>query len=296
MGVILTAMGSALTRSPLPLVRYRLTRAALDLRSFTVAELASMTAAPVNTVYSFLSELGSGVAQESLPATTPGRPRKIYSLTRLGFERLLAENFEIMRMIQEAGIEAPQSRGAVPASTQAQVAPGPRESRPGMKLESLRKLYIEELKDLYSAEKQILQALPKMASKTRNEELRRAFEAQAQETERQIERLDRIFEMLDKNPRGKKSKGMEGLIEEGKEILQEDMEPEVQDAALLSAAQKIEHYEIAGYGTVRTYAQLLGEGEQARLLQQTLDEQGNADKKLTRLAESSINVEIEARV
>lgn len=160
-----------------------------------------------------------------------------------------------------------------------------------MEIDSLRKLYVDELKDLYSAEKQIIQALPRMAKKASNDKLRQAFEEHLEVTRMQVERLDRIFEMLGKSPRGKKCKGMEGLVEEGKEMMQEDMEDDVMDAALIAAAQRIEHYEIAGYGTVRTYAQLLGEKEHVKLLQQTLDEEGNTDKKLTQLAESEINVE-----
>ena len=160
-----------------------------------------------------------------------------------------------------------------------------------MEMDSLRKLYVDELKDLYSAEKQILQALPRMAKKAKNAQLKQAFELHVQETQKQVERLDQVFEMLGKSSRGKKCKGMEGLLEEGKEMMQEDMEPEVMDAALISAAQRVEHYEIAGYGTVRTYAQILGEDKHVKLLQQTLDEEGNTDKKLTQLAESTINVE-----
>ena len=160
-----------------------------------------------------------------------------------------------------------------------------------MEIDSLRKLYVEELKDIYSAEKQILQALPRMAKKTKNQELRKAFELHLEQTRIQVERLDRIFEMLGKSPRGKKCKGMEGLIEEGKEMMQEDMEPDVMDAALIASAQKVEHYEIAAYGTVRTYANLLGEKDHARILQETLNEEGETDKQLTRLAESQINVE-----
>jgi len=160
-----------------------------------------------------------------------------------------------------------------------------------MEMDSLRKLYVDELKDLYSAEKQILQALPKMAKKAKNAQLKQAFELHLEETQKQVERLDQVFELLGKSPRGKKCKGMEGLLEEGKEMMQEEMEPEVMDAALIAAAQRVEHYEIAGYGTVRTYARILGEDKHAKLLQQTLDEEGNTDKKLTQLAESSINVE-----
>jgi ferritin-like metal-binding protein YciE len=160
-----------------------------------------------------------------------------------------------------------------------------------MEIDSLRKLYVEELKDLYSAEKQLIQALPKMAKKAQNAQLKQAFQQHLEITQTQLERLDRVFEGLEKSPRGKKCKAMEGLIEEAKEMMQEDMEPEVMDAALIAAAQRVEHYEIAGYGTVRTYANLLGEKDAAKLLQQTLDEEGQADKILTQLAESSINVE-----
>ena len=160
-----------------------------------------------------------------------------------------------------------------------------------MEIDSLRKLYIEELKDLYSAEKQILQVLPRMAKKVTNKQLRQAFEEHVEVTRNQVARLDQIFESLERSPRGKKCKGMEGLLEEGKEMMEEDMDPEVLDAALISATQRVEHYEIAGYGTVRAYAQLLGEQEHVRLLQQTLDEEGEADKKLTQLAETTINVE-----
>jgi ferritin-like metal-binding protein YciE len=160
-----------------------------------------------------------------------------------------------------------------------------------MEIDSLRKLYVEELKDLYSAEKQILQALPKMVKKASHPQLKSAFQDHLKVTEGHVERLDRIFEALGKAARGKKCKAMEGLIEEGKETMQEDMEDDVMDAALIAAAQRVEHYEIAGYGTVRTYAELLGEQQAAKLLQQTLDEEGDADKKLTQLAESTINVE-----
>jgi len=160
-----------------------------------------------------------------------------------------------------------------------------------MEIDSLRKLYVEDLKDVYSAEKQILQALPKMVKKANNQQLKKALEEHRLITEKQVDRLDRVFETLGKSPRGKKCKAMEGLLEEGKELLQEDIDPEVLDAGIIGAAQKVEHYEIATYGTLRTYAELLGENEHVKLLQQTLNEEGDADKKLTQLAESSINVE-----
>jgi ferritin-like metal-binding protein YciE len=164
-----------------------------------------------------------------------------------------------------------------------------------MEVDSLKKLYVEELKDLYSAEKQILQALPKMVKKATNPQLKNAFQEHLEVTQGQVERLERIFEALGKPARGKKCKAMEGLLEEGKEIMAEDMGDDVMDAALISAAQRVEHYEMAGYGTVRTWAQLLGEKEAAKLLQQTLDEEGDADKSLTKLAESTINIEAMAK-
>jgi ferritin-like metal-binding protein YciE len=155
----------------------------------------------------------------------------------------------------------------------------------------LRKLYIDELKDLYSAEKQLVKALPKMAKAASSPELKRAFEKHLQQTQVQVERLDQVFEGLEASPRGKKCVGMEGLIEEAQELIGEESEPEVLDAGLISKAQHVEHYEIAGYGTVRTYALLLGENDQASLLQKTLDEEGETDKLLTGLAESAINLD-----
>ncbi|HEX3276647.1 MAG TPA: ferritin-like domain-containing protein, partial [Gemmatimonadales bacterium] len=137
--------------------------------------------------------------------------------------------------------------------------------------------------------KQILQALPRMAKKASNDKLKKAFEEHVRVTEKQVERLDRIFELLGKAARGKKCKGMEGLLEEGKEMMQEDMEPEVMDAALISAAQRVEHYEIAAYGCLRTYAQLLGLNQADQLLQQTLEEEEAADRTLTEIGEGGVN-------
>lgn len=160
-----------------------------------------------------------------------------------------------------------------------------------MKVESLQELYITELKDLYSAEKQLVKALPKMAKAASSDELRQGFEDHLAETQGQVERLEQIFEELGVSPRGKKCVGMEGLIEEGKELMEEeDIDPEVLDAGLIAAAQHVEHYEMAGYGCVRTYAELLGYTEAAQLLQKSLDEEGATDKKLTALAQD-INVE-----
>lgn len=162
-----------------------------------------------------------------------------------------------------------------------------------MALDSLHDLYVDELKDLYSAENQILKALPRMAKTATAPELKAAFTEHLEVTRGQVERLDRIFAELGVTPKGKKCKAMEGLLEEGKEVMAEDGEPAVIDAALIAAAQRVEHYEIAGYGCVRTFANHLGYADAAALLQETLDEEGEADKALTELAETAINVEAE---
>ena len=160
-----------------------------------------------------------------------------------------------------------------------------------MKLDSLNKLYVDELKDLYSAETQITKALPRMVKKATSPALKAAFEAHLQQTFGQIERLEQIFQTLEKSPRGKKCVGMEGLLEEGKEMMGEDIDAEVLDAALIAAAQKVEHYEISSYGTVRAYARLLGDNTAVDLLTLTLEEEVVTDEKLTVLAESGINVD-----
>jgi ferritin-like metal-binding protein YciE len=160
-----------------------------------------------------------------------------------------------------------------------------------MKLDNLKKLYIEELRDLYSAENQLLKALPKMAKGAASDELKQAFENHLEETEGHVERLEEIFEDLDESPKGKTCQAMKGLVEEGSEILEEEGEESVLDAGIIAAAQKVEHYEIASYGTVRTFAKLLGEKEAVKLLQQTLDEEGAADEKLNELAEDIVNPE-----
>jgi ferritin-like metal-binding protein YciE len=161
-----------------------------------------------------------------------------------------------------------------------------------MKMESLRELFVEELKDLYSAENQILKALPKMIKAASSKELKKGFEEHLEQTKGHVERLEQIFEGLDDSPKGKKCKGMEGLLEEGKDWMEEDAEPEVMDAGLIAAAQHVEHYEMAGYGCVRTYAELLGNKRAAQILQKTLDEEKQTDSKLTNLA-TKINVEAE---
>ncbi len=159
-----------------------------------------------------------------------------------------------------------------------------------MELSSLEDLFTDELKDLYSAETQLTKALPKMAKAATSKELKAGFEKHLKQTEGHVERLEQICEKLGVSPKGKKCKAMEGLIKESAEVIEEDAEPDVKDAALIAAAQRVEHYEIAGYGCVRTYAKLLGNNSAMKLLQQTLDEEGDTDKTLTKLAEA-INVQ-----
>jgi ferritin-like metal-binding protein YciE len=161
-----------------------------------------------------------------------------------------------------------------------------------MELASLQDLFVDELKDLYSAENQLLKAIPKMAKAATSKGLEAAFEKHLKQTQAHVERLEQVCKQLGVSANGKTCKAMEGLIKEGGEVIKEDAEPEVKDAALIAAAQRVEHYEMAGYGCVRTYAHLLGNDKAARLLQQTLDEEGDTDKALTKLAEK-INVEAE---
>jgi ferritin-like metal-binding protein YciE len=160
-----------------------------------------------------------------------------------------------------------------------------------MKLDTLQKLYVEELRDVYNAENQLLKALPKMAKGAASDELRQALEDHLEETREHVERLDEIFEALGEKATGKTCKAMKGLVEEGSEILEEEGEESVLDAGIIAAAQKVEHYEIATYGTLRAWANLLGEDEAGDLLQQTLDEEGEADKRLNELAEEIVNPE-----
>lgn len=155
-----------------------------------------------------------------------------------------------------------------------------------MRKDSLRQLYIDELKDLYSAETQLVKALPKMAKASSNTELRQAFEEHLRQTAEQVSRLEQIFDTLQEKPTGKKCLGMEGLVKEGADTMQEKYSEEVMDAAVIGAAQRVEHYEIAAYGTVREFAELLGEEDHVSLIEQTLQEEKQADEKLTRLAET----------
>lgn len=157
--------------------------------------------------------------------------------------------------------------------------------------QSLQDLYLEQLRDLHSAEEQILKALPKMIAKTSHKELKSALQEHERITERQVDRLQQIFSELGEKPTGHKCKGMEGLIAEGEEVLKEFEDKDVLDAAIIASAQRVEHYEISGYGTARTFAAMLGFDRQADLLQETLNEEGEADHRLTGLAERVVNID-----
>jgi ferritin-like metal-binding protein YciE len=159
------------------------------------------------------------------------------------------------------------------------------------KIGTLEDLYMDMLRDLYSAEKQLVKALPKMAKAVHSSDLQQAFREHLGQTEQHVERIERLFSDLEGSPRGKKCVGMEGLIEEGNELMKENIDPDVLDAGLVAAAQKVEHYEIASYGTARTWAERMGHNGAARLLQETLEEESMANEKLTQIAESHINIE-----
>ena len=159
-----------------------------------------------------------------------------------------------------------------------------------LKLDSLEKLYVMELKDLYSAENQLLDALPKIIDAVSDECLKTAFQKHLKETNQQVARLEKIFSKMEFSPDGHKCEGMAGLLKEGEELMKaKDIDDHVRDAALIAAAQRCEHYEMAGYGTARTYAEKLGDYEAADLLQETLNEEGATDQHLSRIAERSIN-------
>jgi len=160
-----------------------------------------------------------------------------------------------------------------------------------MKLNTLEDLLVHELKDLYSAETQLVKALPKMAKAASHQELKAAFEGHLEQTEGHVERLTEIAEMLGKKLTGQTCKAMKGLVQEGADLISEGAEPAVRDAGLIGAAQRVEHYEIAGYGTARCLADQLGHSEVADLLEQTLEEEKDTDEKLSELATSGINAE-----
>jgi len=163
-----------------------------------------------------------------------------------------------------------------------------------MPLDSLEKLFVEELKDTYNAEKQLVRALKKLADAASDEELKSAFTDHRAETEEHVTRLEKVFESLDMKPKGKTCKGVQGIVEEGKEMMEEDGEPEVIDAALIAGAQRAEHYEISAYGTLAHYAERLGYSDAAKLLKQTLEEEKAADEKLNRIAKRVVNPKAEA--
>ncbi|MBA2241777.1 MAG: ferritin-like domain-containing protein [Chthoniobacterales bacterium] len=163
-----------------------------------------------------------------------------------------------------------------------------------MELETLRDLYVHELKDLYSAERQIIKALPKMAKAASNRQLSSAFKQHLEQTKKQAKRLEDLLARHGESTRGPTCQGMEGVLKEGDEMINEDADEEVRDAGLIAAAQRVEHYEIAGYGCARTYAELLGDKRGAKVLDTTIKEEGAADQKLTKLARSVINVKAQA--
>ncbi|HKI02787.1 MAG TPA: ferritin-like domain-containing protein [Thermoanaerobaculia bacterium] len=160
-----------------------------------------------------------------------------------------------------------------------------------MKLESLKDLYLEQLKDLYSAETQLVEALPKMAEAASSADLRKAFNDHLRQTNEHVRRLEKIFQGLQEDPKGHTCEGMKGLIKEGDQMMKMRGESSVIDAGLIAAAQRVEHYEIAGYGTVRTYAELLGKDDHVTLLERTLQDEEETDERLTELAESHVNEE-----
>ena len=160
-----------------------------------------------------------------------------------------------------------------------------------MALDSLRDLYVEQLKDLYSAESQILQALPKMAAKAKHADLRAGFELHQRQTQEHVRRLEQLFDRLGERPGGVTCEGMKGLLKEGEKTMKEKADSDVLDAALIADAQRVEHYEIAGYGCVRTYARMLGRQDDVSLLQKTLDEEAATDEKLTQVAERVVNLD-----
>jgi ferritin-like metal-binding protein YciE len=180
--------------------------------------------------------------------------------------------------------EVPRNREAPKSSFQRQSRKISQHQEMKMPSNGLRELYIDELKDLYSAENQLVKALPKLAKAATSDELRQGFEEHLEQTKEHVQRLEEIFEMLNESGKGKKCAGMEGLVKEGAEVMEEDFEGATMDAALIGAAQRVEHYEIAAYGTACEFANILGESEHESLLRQTLEEEKETDEKLTEMA------------
>ena len=200
------------------------------------------------------------------------------------FKRKDAHSDILSRFFSVAGASAPRVQQLV-------TKPETERKKGNMNLETLKELYVEELRDLYNAENQLIKALPKMAKGASSNELKEAFEKHLEQTKGHVQRLEQVFEELGEKTKGKTCQAMKGLIEEGSEVLKADGEDSVLDAAIIVAAQKVEHYEIASYGSVRTFAQLLGQDKSAELLQQTLDEESEANELLNKLAEDIVNPE-----
>jgi ferritin-like metal-binding protein YciE len=203
---------------------------------------------------------------------------------RKNFKTKDAHSDILLRFLSVAGASAPRVQQLVNK-------PQTERKKGNMNLETLKELYVEELRDLYNAEDQLIKALPKMAKGASSDELKEAFEKHLEQTKGHVQRLEQVFEELGEKTKGKTCQAMKGLIEEGSEVLKADGEDSVLDAAIIVAAQKVEHYEIASYGSVRTFAQLLGQDKSAELLQQTLDEESEANELLNKLAEDIVNPE-----
>ena len=201
----------------------------------------------------------------------------------------LSGRFSELRDLREVDLRSPQTRCYKKCGRK--IAAKVAKRKGNMKLKTLEQLYISGLRDLYSAENQLLKALPNMAKGASSPELKDAFEKHLEQTKGHVERLEEIFEQLGESPKGKTCRAMKRLIEEGSEILKEDGEDSVIDAGMIVAAQKVEHYEIASYGSVRTFANLLGKDAEAKLLQSTLDEESETNEILNRLAEGIVNPE-----
>jgi ferritin-like metal-binding protein YciE len=211
-------------------------------------------------------------------------------------EALRIANFKNSREIHAQFVCSPRFLFVAGAGVPCLQQPNQTRKRKGkkrgiMNLETLKELYVNELRDLYNAENQLVKALPKMAKGASSDELKEAFEKHLEQTKGHVQRLEEVFEELGEKTKGKTCQAMKGLIEEGSEVLKADGDDSVIDAGIIVAAQKVEHYEIAGYGSVRTFAQLLGQDNSAELLQQTLDEESEANELLNKLAEDIVNPE-----
>jgi ferritin-like metal-binding protein YciE len=295
---------------PLPsLGRYLLGRAALDLRTFTVDELASLTQVPVNTVYGFLHHLGSGVTKETLPSDSPGRPRKRYSLSSEGVEQLLDENLGIAQLLRAEGLDTAAYREEFQSSAEiAGVKAQPTlteasDTSPRAEAEfhstsldpgNVYARYFTQLRDLYSAEVEVIEVLPRVTRAVSNRTLRAAFVQQVKRTKQQNSRLHQIFKKLSPptvSPLAASTgyhvfHAITELLQNTEARVVEETEPQARDNCLLAAAQAVAHYRVASYGSVLSYAVELGEKKAVELLQTTLYEEANHP--LTQFAADSI--------